>query len=290
MKKMLASTAILSLAGVLPALTADIGSPPVIYPPVFEEPVYHAPKVQASSGWYLRGDAGFAVHRLRGITYATGTAAGTSEASFTDRNLKSSFSVGAGVGYQINERFRSDLTLDYLASAKFSGATVGACGVGGNVLLNCTSTDRASFTAWSLLANAYVDLFTYGRVTAYVGAGLGATYVDWSGLKNTSCLTATPTTCDPTYTHAGGYGWAATAALMAGASVKITCGLAADVNYRYRYIAGGRMFGIAAGAGPGYTKGMHSHEGRAGLRYSFGGCADAYIPPYDPPTLPPVYK
>lgn len=286
MKKMLASTAILTLAGVLPALTADIGSPPVVYPPVFEEPVYHAPEVQASSGWYLRGDAGFAAHRLRGISYAVNGG----EKSFADKNLKSSFSVGAGVGYEFNKRFRSDLTLDYLAKSKFTGSTIGGCGSVGNRVDDCTSTDRASFTAWSLLANAYVDLFTYGRVTGYVGAGLGATYVDWSGLVNTSCLTAAPTTCDPTITHASGYGWAATAALMAGASIKLNCALAADVNYRYRYIGGGRMFGYATGGGPGYTEGMHSHEGRAGLRYSFGGCQDNYIPPYDPPTLPPVYK
>ncbi|WP_162653042.1 outer membrane protein [Lentilitoribacter sp. Alg239-R112] len=282
MKKMLASTAILSLAGLTSALAADIGSPPVVYPPVIEEPVYHAPEVHASSGWYLRGDAGYGWNRLRGITYSV--SGGTND--FTTSKLKRSFSVGAGVGYQFNKRFRSDLTLDYITNTKFTGSTVGSCGVGNP----CTSTDLASYTAWSLLANAYVDLFTYGRVTAYAGAGLGATYIDWGDLRNTSCLTATPTTCDPTITHAGAYGWRATAALMAGASIKITCGLAADVNYRYRYMAGGRMFGYSTGGGPGFTKAIHTHEGRAGLRYSFGGCADTYIPPYEPPTLPPVYK
>ncbi|MEW7008106.1 outer membrane protein [Lentilitoribacter sp. EG35] len=287
MKKMLASTAILSLAGLTSALAADIGSPPVVYPPVINEPLRPAIEVSSSSGWYLRGDLGFNYNHLSGIeAYPAGNGTNT----FTKAKLKSSFSVGAGVGYRISNRVRTDLTLDYLTRSKFVGATVGSCGVGAN----CTSTDLASFTAWSLLANAYVDLFTYGRVTAYAGAGLGATYINWEDLKNTACLTATPTTCDATVTHRGASGWRATAALMAGASVKINCALAADVGYRYRYMAGGSMFGRAVtggtATGPGVNKAIHSHEGRAGLRYSFGGCSDTYIPPYEPPTLPPVYK
>lgn len=294
MKKMLASTAILSLAGVLPALTADIGSPPVIYPPIVGEPVYHeTPAVSVASGWYLRGDAGFGWNRLRGASYATTT--GT--ANFTTAKLKSSFSAGLGVGYKFNQRFRSDLTLDYLAKTKFEGSTGpgGPCtisGVGVVAAPDCVSKDVASYTAWSLLANAYVDLFTYGRVTGYAGAGLGMTYIDWNKLENTECQASTGICNNTSIDHVGQHGWRATAALMAGASVKITCALAADVNYRYRFISGGGMFkyNSTGTTGPGVTEAIHSHEGRAGLRYSFGGCADSYIPPYEPPALPPVYK
>ena len=285
MNKILASTAILSLAGLHPVLAADIGSPPDVYQPINEEPVYQAAPV--ASGWYLRGDAGFATHQLRGITYAV--SGGTNV--FTEHKLKLSYSLGAGVGYRINDQVRTDLTLDYLFNSNFTGATVGTCPVGvGGALIDCTSNDIASFTAWSLLANAYVDLFTYGRVTGYAGAGLGATHIKWGNLSNTACETADPTNCDTTKTHGGSSGWRATAALMAGASIKINCALAADVNYRYRYMAGGRMFEYAWGGGPGFTKAIHSHEGRAGLRYSFGGCKDSYQPSYEPPMLPPVYK
>lgn len=282
MKKMLASTTILSLAGLLPALAADIGSPPVVYPPIIEEPVYQETSTHVSSGWYLRGDAGYGANKLRGITYATNGGSNV----FNTFKLKNSLSVGGGVGYQISNRVRADLTLDYLSKADFHGSTIGACGVG----THCTSRDTASYTAWSLLANAYVDLFTYGRVTGYVGAGLGATRIKWGDLSNTACLTASHTTCDAAVIHGGSSSWRATGALMAGASVKINCALAADVNYRYRYVAGGRMFELAGGAGPGDTKALHSHEGRVGLRYSLGGCGNTHIPPYEPPALPPVYK
>ncbi|MBO6919318.1 MAG: porin family protein [Rhizobiaceae bacterium] len=281
MKKIAITAATLGLATTMSANAADISTPPVYHAP---EVTHH--EVKSATGWYLRGDVGFAHHKLRRADYTVGG----STNNFVTAKLKSSFSVGAGVGYQVTDRFRSDLTLDYIGKSDFTGSTVAGCGVGaGPTVADCTSTDLTSWTAWSLMANAYVDVFTYGRVTGYVGAGLGATYINWHELSNTACLTATPTTCDPTVTHGGAKGWRATMALMAGASVKINCALDADLGYRYRYMAGGRFFQIASGAGPGVTRSLHSHEARAGLRYSFGGC-DTHIPPYEPPTLPPVYK
>ncbi len=49
--------------------------------------------------------------------------------------------------------------------------------------VNCVSNDVASMSAWSLLANAYVDLATYGAFTPYVGAGIGGTRVKWGTLR-----------------------------------------------------------------------------------------------------------
>jgi opacity protein-like surface antigen len=54
-------------------------------------------------------------------------------------------------------------------------------------VVTCTSTDLSSLTAWTLMANAYVDLGTYGYFTPYVGGGIGGTYVKWKDLSNTSC-------------------------------------------------------------------------------------------------------
>lgn len=285
MKKTALGAALLCATSLAPAIAADMDKLPIIYPPVINQPVVYHDKVQAvSSGWYLRGDVGFAFHKMRGISYYVSSG---DQKTFDTYKLKSSFSAGAGVGYRINQRLRTDFTIDHIFRSSFEGSTIGSCGVS-VTSDDCTSTDSASFRAWSLMANSYVDLFTYGRVTAYAGAGLGVSYVNWDDLNNTSCLTATPTTCDPTYAHAGGHGWRATAALMAGATVQINCAWASDIHYRYRYIAGGRMFGYAAGGGPGTHEAIHSHEARAGLRYSFGGCHQPPI--YEPPVEPPVYK
>ena len=146
-------------------------------------------------------------------------------------------------------------------------------------------------TAWTLLANAYVDIGHYGVFTPYVGAGIGGTYVRWSDLKNTSCDSGNPSNCDPTETHDGKRGWRFTYALMAGTAIDLTCNLKADVGYRFRHVTKGDMFGYKLNGGPGYDKGFYSHEARAGLRYSFNGCETAtYIPPADIPIEQPVYK
>tara|TARA_R110002126_G_scaffold164865_3_gene312712 strand:- start:2030 stop:2899 length:870 start_codon:yes stop_codon:yes gene_type:complete len=285
MKKLVLTAASLSIAATLSAHAADISTPPMIYDqPVAEQP--HYGEMKSAGGWYLRGDLGASWNSLRGIDYAVNGGSNV----FVSQKLKSNFSFGAGVGYQVTKRLRSDLTLDYLTKSDFTGSTVGDCAAAAGTGPDCTSRDIASFSAWSLLANTYVDLFTYGRVTGYVGAGLGASYVNWGDLSNTACETALLTNCDATVVHGGSSGWRATAALMAGSSVKITCALSADVGYRYRYIAGGRMFQLAYGAGPGYAEAIHSHEGKAGLRYSFGGCAEHETPAYLTPQLPPVYK
>jgi opacity protein-like surface antigen len=141
--------------------------------------------------------------------------------------------------------------------------------------------------AYSLLANAYVDLGTYGYITPYIGAGIGGSYVKWSKLRNTICDDPGVTGCYSTE-HGGEGKWRLTYALMAGASIDITCNLKADVGYRYRHIVGGDMFGYVDNGGPGRDKGFDSHEARIGARYVFSGCDTP--PAYEPEPQPLVYK
>ncbi len=258
------------------ALAAD-ALPPIIDAPYVEPPVYQ--EVSSSSGWYLRGDVGYAWNQSRGVDFFQGGSA-SAYVPFTSAKLRGSYSVGGGVGYKTSGRMRFDATLDYFGKTKFRGSTSGTCG--GNP---CTSSDTSDFTAFSLLANAYVDVYTAGRFSFYAGAGLGGTRVKWNGLDNTICDGGTCTTTH----HGGDANWRFTYALMAGTTIKINCALDADVGYRYRNVRGGKMFNYVSNGGPGYDRGFHSHEVRGGLRYTFGGC-DA--PPIEPPvyTPPPVYK
>lgn len=278
MRKVLSGVAAVLLTGTS-GYAADLYEPQVIEAPVQET-------IIETGGWYLRGDAGWSYNKLRGAHYFQGS--NSLVRDFDRTRLKSGFTVGGGVGYQINERFRTDVTLDYMFNSKFNGATSGTCGFGPGVA--CTSRDVASMTALSLLANAYVDIGKYGIVTPYVGAGIGGTYVKWGNLKNTSCAD-NGAGCDPTVSHGGKKSWRFTYALMAGASVDLSCNLKADLGYRFRHVAKGEMFGYNMNGGPGYDKGFYSHEARAGLRYSFSGCEQqAYIPPVDIPIEQPVYK
>lgn len=257
------------------AMAADLYQPdPVAAPP--------AEVVEAASGWYLRGDTSYDYNVLKGAEYFQGSNANLR--NFDKANLRSSYNLGLGAGLQATDTFRFDATLDYMFRAKFRGSTSGTCGVGGA----CVSTDLSSLAAYSLLANAYVDLGHYGSITPYVGAGLGGSHLSWGNLKNTACSGGV---CDATVTHNGRESWRFTYALMAGASVDLTCNVKADASYRYRHISPGDMFGYKLNGGPGYDKGLDVHEGRLGLRYTFGGCQEAsYMPPAEIPQAQPVYK
>jgi opacity protein-like surface antigen len=119
--------------------------------------------------------------------------------------------------------------------------------------------------------------------------------VKWGDLTNTACDAADPASCDPSVVHGGKAAWRFSYALMAGASYCLTDKLQLDAGYRYRRVESGAMFGLDApgGNGPGYDHGMNIHEGRAGLRYSFGGasnCASERVAYQPEPLEPPVYK
>lgn len=276
------------LSGVVAVLlTGTSGYAADLYEPqVIEAPVQEA--IVETGGWYLRGDAGWSYNKLRGAHYFQGSNGLVRD--FDTASLKSGFTIGGGVGYQINDHFRADVTMDYMFKSNFRGSTSGSGADFGACVGPCTSRDVASLTALSLLANAYVDIGKYGIVTPYVGAGIGGTYVKWNDLKNTSCADD-GSGCDTTVTHGGRKSWRFTYALMAGAAVDLTCNLKADVGYRFRHVTKGEMFGYNMNGGPGYDKGFYSHEARAGLRYSFNGCETAtYIPPADIPIEQPVYK
>jgi opacity protein-like surface antigen len=261
--------ALLASGVAAPVFAADIAEPPVVEAP---QPAYEAPDV---GGWYIRGDAGYRWSDFRGSKYVLYGDPGNFGS--LDGDLKGALSLGLGVGYQITDNFRADLTGDYLFSSKFDGGTEGFCGTG----LPCTSSDRSAYEAFLLLANAYVDLGTYHGFTPYVGAGIGGAHVKWDDLRNSDD--------DGDFTHKGGKDWRFAYAAMAGVSYCLTGNTKLDVGYRYAHIQGGDMFGYAANAGPGYDRGMNTHEVRGGLRYQFGQseCSEPEPLSYEPA---PIYK
>ncbi len=265
------------LAGTaIPAIAADPYIPPPIEPP--PPVVYEEPAKVSYGGWYIRGDVDYHWSALRSTQYITyGPPPGT--AAFTTTDLRGTWSVGAGVGYQISKYLRTDWTLDYWAKSTFTGSTTGVCGG-----VPCVSVDSSAYQALLLLANAYVDLGTYHGITPYVGAGIGGAYVWWDNLRNTVGGVTT--------VHAGASNWRFAWALMAGASYCVTDRMELDVGYRYTRIHGGRMFEYAPVVGPGFDSGFNVHEGRAGLRWHLGGHANRCAPPPPdiPPYTPPVYK
>jgi opacity protein-like surface antigen len=269
-RKALLAGFIASLA--VPAMAAD-----PYEPRVEEAPAAPAYETTDFGGWYIRGDLGYRESSFRGADYVLYDEPG-SVGYFDFGKLKGSFSAGGGIGYQISKNFRADLTGDYWAETDFNGQTTGFCGNG----QPCVSTDTSSYTAFLLLANAYVDLGTWHGITPYVGAGVGGAYLKWADLINDDD--------DGSFRHRGRKGWRFAYALMAGASYCLTSKAKLDVGYRYSHLNGGGMFDYAVGGGPGYDHGIDTHEVRAGLRYQFGNSDCEEPVAYEPAPEPqPVY-
>jgi opacity protein-like surface antigen len=274
--RILLASALTALAA--PALAADIAEPP---PVVEAPPVYEA---AAFGGWYIRGDVDYHWSDMDGADYIVYSVPNGATGTFDTTELDGAWSVGGGVGYQVTKWFRTDLTADYWAGADFNGSTFGVCdGV------PCSSEDTSSYSAFVLMANAYVDLGTYAGFTPYVGAGIGGAKVSWDGLRNSIDGVVTE--------HPGTDEWRFAWSLMAGASYCLTSNLLIDAGYRYTNIQGGRMFEYGAvgadfGAGPGFDDGFNVHEVRGGLRYQFGGASNCVAPvvAYQPEPVPAVYK
>ncbi len=254
-----------------------------------DPPVIEAPEVvtKVASGWYIRGDISYDFHSTDNPSYAAG---GTS-VDFTSADVDDSYNVGFGVGYQVNDYFRADLTGEYVFDASFRGSTAGFCDSAALAAgeLNCTSVDDSSYTAFKLMANGYVDLGKFNGITPYVGAGLGGAYITWDSLTNTATCTQITVVCpndggaytgdSPGYTgtaatstrtdvHGGTSSWRFAWALHAGFSYDISHAAKLDFGYTYSRIESGEMFEFLDGSGTqGHDDGFEDHILRVGLRY-----------------------
>ena len=141
-----------------PALAADYALPPP--PPPSAGPVAS----ELGSGWYLRGDIGWVEYSDPGkMPLGPGL-------PFDRVKLDDTYSIGGGIGYQISNWLRADVTADWRNNAGFLGVNSGSNYVNGY------SIDTGKIESSTLLLNGYVDLGNWYGFTPYVGAGVGVAY------------------------------------------------------------------------------------------------------------------
>ena len=256
------------------ANAADLG-------PIMQAPRMIAPAQveEQMGGWYLRGDIGVGSQRFKEFDFTQTNQAFVWPASWRidQREMGDAAFIGAGVGYQFNSWLRADVTGEYRVSSKFKaiGSYTEFCPGG-----RCFDVYDGNHSAVVLMANGYIDLGTYVRVTPYVGAGVGYSYLSWGGLDSTNyCVDGVgpcpaPGGAISSADHGGEKDWRFTYAFMAGAAYDLTKNLKLDLGYKYRHIDGGDMFGWddfsdAAGASgiQGTDDGFSTHEVKVGLRY-----------------------
>jgi opacity protein-like surface antigen len=266
----------------LPALAADYDPP--IY--VDEAPEYKP--VEIGSGWYLRGDVGYAFSHPFKET-ADFTPAGT---IFDESSSQVVGSVG--MGYHINDYLRTELNFGILPSNKFSSTAIVTNGCAGhtNVIIgvnpvviqpvaateDCKIGTFASNKGYSAMANAYVDLGTYVGLTPYVGGGIGLAY-------NKYTLSEGKKDCrevDPNSSGAGGFfcddpaGYDGNVkseakinlaySLGAGLSYQVSKNVSLDLGYEYFAVPSGKYVAYDNGDFN-IHKGIDYHTVKVGLRY-----------------------
>ena len=253
-------------------------------PPVVEigDPVEEYVPVEIGSGWYLRGDVGyaFAPSPSGQFTYRTfdPLTATYGQSNFATGDISTNVTFGAGVGYRFTDWLRADVTIDGFR-ARFDGTTTSGTPCIGTPAFagtSCRSEDSARFSVMSLMANGYADLGTVVGFTPYIGAGIGYSLISFADLtNNVYCVGATcPVGYVGTSAHGGVKDFRFTYAAMAGVSYDISNNLKVDLGYKYRRISGGDMFNwdaFSANAGAtgvqGKDPGFSSHEVKLGLRY-----------------------
>ena len=243
-----------------------------------EVPDLFAPEITttpAAAGWYLRGDVGYTGWTGdEGTGYTAYDAGGAVTArGFDDARFSHPVSYGVGVGYQVNDMFRADVTAETFRDRINGNVDFGGACVAGPAAAACGSKSSAVYRGVGILANGYVDLGTVVGLTPYIGAGVGATQLRWGEDSMTAYCADGGINCvgGGSGRYDGRNSWRFTYALMAGVSYDVSERIKLDVGYRYSDIAGGDMFGPApdgSGSIRGDDDGFSRHEIRAGLRIS----------------------
>jgi opacity protein-like surface antigen len=130
--------------------------------------------------------------------------------------------IGAGIGYEVNNWLRFDVTAEYRSRTQvnafgqytFGGGTFG-------------DQYQGYLHSLVLLGNAYVDLGTWWCLTPFIGAGVGGAYNTVADLTDVGIGTS-----------GAGYGlntssWSPAWALYAGLAYNVTDNFKVELSYRY---------------------------------------------------------
>ncbi|HEY1736837.1 MAG TPA: porin family protein [Methylovirgula sp.] len=248
------------------AFAADLPALPA--PPMIEQP---AP--QQFSGWYLRGDVGYGFEQVS--NFNSSVAGTTPGFQYGGSAVDGGMIVDAGFGYQVNNWFRGDITGEYRTPNNYSAFETYTNGGVRN-----GDAYRAQLRNEVVLANGYIDLGTWYGITPFVGAGVGAAFVQFHNLQDFGTGPG----------NFGGFGvapdanlvnfaWAATAGL----DYTISPNWKFEVSYRYLDMGKVASNGIVCTVTCTHevqSFRLASQDVRVGLRYMF-----AEAPPAPPPLI-----
>ncbi|MDB5593350.1 MAG: porin [Hyphomicrobiales bacterium] len=253
------------------------------------------------SGWYLRGDVGVGVDSTASWSMTpnrmlgNGTTYVPTAYTQSSAHVSSPVFIGFGAGYQVNNWFRVDGTVEYRGASRFSSNSELVFQDQTTTPVTSTSLrtfNRGDLSSWVGLVNGYVDLGTWAGITPYVGAGVGVARNKVSGMIDQgSYATTGATTANGS---SGGYYGEGTKtnfawALMAGLGYDVSSRLKLEIGYRYLDTGKTTTGGLNCYGGTGcgnislLTRSNVSQDIKMGMRWMLSDAAPA--PVYDAPLV-----
>ena len=130
--------------------------------------------VDVSTGWYIRGDIGYAHLGVDDVDYFQGAFL---TGSFEQHDLDNAWTLQGGIGYQVTDYARVDLTLKHVFSSDFSGSSAPAGSTCNGAVpggTTCEFIDNGELEAATILmANGILGFGNISWFHALCGRGLG---------------------------------------------------------------------------------------------------------------------
>jgi len=245
------------------AYAADLPPPPNPYQPP-------APVLETSGGWYLRGDVGVGVLNFRSFDHGQTNSSFAWPASWTivQKDTQDTDILGFGIGYELNNWIRFDVTGEYRTKAAFkaTGSYVEFCPGG-----TCFDVNSGNYSAAVFMANAYIDLGTWWCLTPYIGGGVGGAYNRITGVQDDGIIANG--TVGFGYSLNDSAAWNLAWNVQAGLTYNVSNNLKVDFSWRYLNLGSPQTAVVQcqntpACPGAFYTlKDMTSQDFRIGLRW-----------------------
>jgi opacity protein-like surface antigen len=231
-------------------------------------PAYHPAPVE-TSGWYLRGYVGMTNQQVNNVGFTPNP--------FPNDTITTQFATfdssplfGMGVGYQLNNWLRFDVTGEYRANSHFHGQQVDFNG--GTTLPDDYNASKSEVL---FLANAFIDLGTWWCVTPFIGAGIGGSYNTITSFVDIGATQSGQTILSTTYADDHSK-WNFAWALYAGLAYQVTPSFTVDLSYRYVNLGSAQtgpahaFDGTVVPTNPFVFDTLTSHDLMLGVRWNFG--------------------
>jgi opacity protein-like surface antigen len=259
------------------AFAADMGVLPLQQPPYQPPPMTYAPPPvvapQPLGGWYLRGNIGIGITSDANLQYLQNP---LNSSNFAIRNASMGDTTffNAGVGYELNNWLRFDVTGEYRTKAAVNAFGIYTLGAATNI-----DSYQGFLKSTVFLANGYIDLGTWDCLTPFVGAGVGVAYNTLDDFVDIGV----PTAGSGIGRNSSNFNFAW--ALQAGVSYAVTQNFSVELAYRYlNYGSVTDTIDCTGGCNPDSYKlqNLSSNDLMLGVRWRFpvGYAQPQYQPQY----------